>query len=142
MKGATLEVIGAIQHRRRRQQRKMLGAFGQKTIEKDLVEPLRCENRLRDARWRVLIEIDIGRAVGQVEIGKNGFGRKKVRNAPGAIVRDSRGTAAALGADKGQAAPQRTGVGIDEIDETADRISGIATGATIYSEMPLRMRSR
>ncbi|MNI91256.1 hypothetical protein D3C73_1488860 [compost metagenome] len=92
----------------------MLGAFGQKAIEKDLVEPLRRKNRLGYALSRVLIEIDIGRAIGQVEVGKDGLRRKEVRDAPGAIMRDGRRAAAALGADEGQAAPQRLGFGIDE----------------------------
>ncbi|MNT85528.1 hypothetical protein D3C72_2257050 [compost metagenome] len=43
---------------------------------------------------------------------------------------------------KARLRPSGSASGSTKIDETAERISGIATGATIYSEMPLRIRSR
>ncbi|MCY1242686.1 hypothetical protein D9M72_556680 [compost metagenome] len=38
--------------------------------------------------------------------------------------------------------PNGSASGSTKIDATADRTSGIATGATMYSEIPLRMSSR
>ncbi len=68
LEGAPFEIIGPVEQRGCSQQGEMLGAFGQKTVEKNLVQPLGRIDRLSNALRRILIEIDIGGAIGQIQI--------------------------------------------------------------------------
>ena len=100
----------------------MLRALGQQAIEENLVKPLRRKDGLGNALGRILIEIDVRRAIGQVEIGQDRLGREQVGDAEGAIMGDRRGPDPALGANEGDGAAKRLGVGYDVISARNPRI--------------------
>ena len=70
--GAGLGIVDAIQHRRRREQRKMLARFQQQAVEQHIVEALRRGQRIGDALARFLVEIQTRRAERQIEIDDGG----------------------------------------------------------------------
>ncbi|MCY1291886.1 hypothetical protein D9M70_410900 [compost metagenome] len=109
-----LKIIGAVQHGGGGQQRQVVGAFGQQPVKEHLVQALWRKHRFGNALRRILVEIDVGRAIGKVEIGENGLGREEAGDAPGAIVRDHRRTATALCTDEGDASAQGLGIRVDE----------------------------
>ena len=112
--GVGIEIVDAVERRRRGKQRQMLGALRKQPVEIDLVDALGREHRLGDALRRILVEIDVGRAERQVEIGDDDFGLEQRRHRPGDVVRDGRRADAALGADEGDRAADRLGFRIDE----------------------------
>ena len=77
---------------------------------------------------RILIEVETGRAVGEVHVDDHRLNLEIARDRPADIVRDSRGPDAALGADKGDDPAERLcaftriepGHGADEI-QNAER---------------------
>src|SRR5690606_11093436 len=72
------------------------------------------KHRLGYALHRVLVEIDVGRAEGQVEVHHHDLGLEQVRDAPADIVGQRRGTDTALGADKGDGTAERRRFRVDE----------------------------
>ncbi len=88
--GLRLDVVGPVEHGWRCEHGKMIRAAGQKTIQENLVQAFGRVDRFCDPLRRVLIEVDIGGTVGQVEIGQDHRRRKEAGNAPGAVVRDRR----------------------------------------------------
>ena len=68
-------------------------------------------DRLGDALRRILVEVDVGGAVRQIEIGKNGFSREQIGDAKGTVMGDRRGADASLGARDGDDAPDRLCIG-------------------------------
>ena len=92
----------------------MLGATRQKAVEIDLVDAVGGKHRFRDALGRILVEIDVGGAERQVHVGNHHLGLEQGRHGPGDVVADGRGTDATLGADEGDGAAERLGIGIDE----------------------------
>jgi hypothetical protein len=64
----------------------MLRTFGEQAVEKDFVQTLGREDGLGDPLRRVLVEIDIGGAKGQIEIRQDGLGREQARYAKRAVV--------------------------------------------------------
>ena len=112
--GILVEIVDAVERRRRGEQGQVLGALRQQAVEIDLVEPFRREDRLGDALRRILVEIDVGGAEGEIEIGDDDVGLEQRGDRPGDIVGDGRGADAALGADEGDRAAERLGVRIDE----------------------------
>ena len=77
-----IEIVDPLERRRRRKQRQMLGALGKQAIEIDLVDALRRENGFGNALRRILVEIDVGRSEGKVEIGDDHFGLEQRSTSP------------------------------------------------------------
>ncbi len=127
-KACPVEIIGAVEKRGSGQQRQMLGALGQQAVEEDLVEALRREDGLGDALGRVLIEIDIGRAIGQVEIGEDGFGRKQVEMPQAQLWAMVEEPTPPLAPMKAIAAPSGSASGSTKIVAIAAMMSGIRDG--------------
>ena len=98
----------------------MLGALGQQAVEQHLVEALRARERVGDALHRILIEIEPGRAEGEIEIGDDDVGLQDLRQRPGRVVADGRRADAALGADERIDVADRLGLGI--VVEIGDRL--------------------
>ncbi len=117
-----IEIINAIECRRRGKQRQMLGALREQPVEIDLVDAFRREHRLGNALRRVLVEIDICRAERQIEIGNHHFRSEQRRHAPCQIVGDGRGADATFCANESDGTADRIGLGIDEDgrDDTHD----------------------
>lgn len=128
LEGLAVEIIGTVEQRGRGKQRQMLGAFRQQAVEEDLVETIGCEDRFGDALGRILIEVDVRRAIGQVEIGEDRLGGEEIGNAKGAIMRDGRGAGAPFEPMKAMLRPSGSASGSTKIEAIAVRISGMATG--------------
>src|SRR6185312_10729261 len=109
-----VEIVDPVERGRGGEQRQVLRALGEQAVEIDLVDAFGRKHRLGDALRRILVEIDVGGAEGQIEVGDHHFGAEKVRHAPGDVVGDGRGTNPALGSDEGDGAAHRIGLGIDE----------------------------
>ena len=99
--GVGRDVVVAIEHDRRGEDRQMLGALGQQAVEQHLVETLGARQRVGDALHRILVEIEAGGAEGEIEIGDDDVGLEDLRQRPGRVVADGRRADAALGADEG-----------------------------------------
>ena len=89
----------------------MIGAFGQQTVDESAVDAVGREHRVGDALRRVLIVIEAGGAEGKVEIGHDRIERKIARDRPTDVMRDGGSADAALGADHGDNAADRLGIG-------------------------------
>ncbi len=64
-------VIVAIEHDGSGEDRQMLGAFGQQAIKQHFVEAIRARQGIGNALHRILIEIEAGRAEGEIEVGND-----------------------------------------------------------------------
>ena len=109
--GVGAEIVDPIERRRRRQQIQMVGAFGQQAVDESGVDAVGREHRFGDALRRILIEIEAGGAERQIEIGHDRVELEIVRDREADIVGDGGGADAALGADHGDDAADRLGVG-------------------------------
>ena len=119
VEGVGAEVVDPLERRRRRQQAQMVGAFRQQAVDEGGVDAIGREHRVGDALRRVLIVVEAGGAEGEVEIGDDRIEREIARDRPGDVVGDGGGADAALGADDGDDAADRLGVGRRE--QAADR---------------------
>ena len=118
--GALVEIVGAVERRRRGKQAEVVRAAGEQAVEEDVVEPLGRVDRLGDALRRILVEVEAGGAEGEVEIGDDDVVLEIAGDRPGDVVGDHRGADAALAADEGDGAAERLGRAIDV--ELADRL--------------------
>ena len=66
------EIQRAVEHRGSREEGQVLAAAGQEPVEQVRVEAIGREDRIRDALGRILIEIEPGRAKGNIKIGNDG----------------------------------------------------------------------
>ncbi len=112
--GVDTEIVDAFERRRRRQQAQVIGAFGQQTVDKGGVDAVRRKHRVGDALRRVLIVIEAGGAEGKVEIRHHGIEREIARDRPGDVMSDGGSADAAFGADHGDDAADRLGIGRGE----------------------------
>ena len=119
VEGLGAEIVDPLERRRRRQQAQMVGAFRQQTVDEGGVDAVGREHRVGDALRRILIVVEAGGAEGKVEVGDDRIEREIARDRPGDIVRDGGCADAALGADHGDDAADRLGVGRGE--QPADR---------------------
>ena len=67
-------IVVAVEHDRSGEDREMLRTLRQQTVEQLIIEPFRSRERFRDALHRILIEIEPGRAEGEIEIGDRDIG--------------------------------------------------------------------
>ena len=113
------EIVDPVERRRRRQQIEMIGAFGEQPIDEGGVDAVGRKHRFGDALRRVLIEIEAGRAEGEIEIGHDRIEREVVGDREGDIVGDGGSADAAFGADHGDDAADR--LGVRRREQSADR---------------------
>ncbi len=111
LEGVGAEIVDAIERRRRRQQVQMIGALRQQAVDERGIDAVGREHRFGDALRRILIEIETGGAEGQIEIGHDRIELEIVRDREADIVGDGGRADAALGADHGDDAADRLGVG-------------------------------
>src|SRR5215471_6841257 len=111
IEGLWIEIVDPIKGRRRRQHTQIVRAFRQEPIHEGGINPVWREYRIGDSlRW-VLIEIETGRAERQIEIRHDGIELQVARNGPRDIVGDRGSANATLGADNGNHAADRLGIG-------------------------------
>jgi len=96
----------------------VFGALGEQPVEIHLVDALGREDGFRDALGGVLIEVDVGGAEGEVEVGHHHLGLEQRGHGPGQIVGHGGGADAALGADEGDGAAHRLGSGSTKMEDT------------------------
>ena len=89
-------------------------------IKIDLVDALRREDRFCDALRGILVEIDIRRSEGKVEIGDHDLRLEQVGHRPADVVGDRRGSDPALCADESNGPPDWFALGINK-DARYDR---------------------
>ena len=112
IEGVGAEIVDAVERRRRRQQAQVFGAFRQQPVDERGVDAVGREHRVGDALRRVLVVVEAGGAEGEIEIGDHRIEGEIARDRPGDVVRDGRGADAALGADHGDDAADRLGIGL------------------------------
>ncbi len=93
--------------------------FDSRRSTKARVDAVGREHRVGDALRRILIVVETGGAEGEIEIGDDRIEREIARDRPADVVRDGGGADAAFGADHGDDAADRLGVGLRE--QPADR---------------------
>ena len=86
----------AVERRRRREDRKPIGAARQQAIEKVGVETIGREHRLRDALRRVLVEVEPGCAEGEIHVDDHGLHMEVASDREGEVVGDHRGADTSL----------------------------------------------
>ena len=113
----------AVQRRRRRKQTQPLGTAHQKPVEQRIIEPVRFVEGIAQRLGRVLVEIEPGRAEGEIEIDEHRIGLQPFRQRPGAIMGHRRGADTALGADEGNTLAGKGLLGIEEqVGNRADQM--------------------
>ena len=111
VEGVLAEIVGLVEGGRRGEKAEMVLAFGEQAVEQNLVQPVGAEHGVGDALRGVEIEIEPGRAEGQIEVGEDHVGAEEARHRPGDVVGDGGGADAALGADEGVGLPELLGPG-------------------------------
>ncbi len=89
----------------------MIGALRQQAVDEGGVDAVGRKHRFGDALRRILIEIEAGGAEREIEIGHHRIEHQVARERERDIVGDGGGADAALGADHGDDAADRLGIG-------------------------------
>ena len=108
------EVRGAVEGGGRGEQAEIVAALRQEAVDEVRVEAVGREDRLRHALRRILVEVEAGRAEGDVEVHDHRRHRQVPRHGPGRVVGHRGRADAALRPDKGDRAPDGIGAGLGE----------------------------
>ena len=82
------EIVDVVERRRRRQEAQVIGAFREQPIDEGVIDPIGRKYRFRNSLRRVLVEVEAGRAKGEIEIGHDCVEHEVARDGKGNIVSD------------------------------------------------------
>ena len=134
-----VQIAGAVEERRGGQQAELVAALRQQPVDQVGVEAIGAEHRLGDALGRILVEVEAGRAEGNVEIDDNRGKTVIAGDGPRQVVADRRRPNPSLGADDrdgaadgvGTRRPEKLGERGNEV-ENADRCDEVLADATAH----------
>ena len=135
--GGGIKIVGSVERAGSGEQAQMIGAARQQPVEQHLVETLGRGQRIGNSLQRILVEIEAGRAEGQVEIGDHHVALKHRGNGEGGVVADGARAGAALGPDKGNdlAYRPRLRIGVDRRN-ALDDLRDCDRGHDIFADAP------
>ncbi len=120
------KIEDAIQDGRRREKTEAVAALGQHPIDERGVDTVGVEHGVRNALQRILIEIERGRAEGEVEIGDDRGHLGDRRKRPGQVVRNRRSADTALCPHHPDQPAERFGAGrAEEFGDCAQEIDDV-----------------
>ena len=99
--GGGIKIVRAVERAGSGEQTQMIGAARQQPVEHHLVEALRRSQSIGNPLQRILVEIETGRAEGQIEIGDHHVALERRGDGEGGVVADGARAGAAFSADKG-----------------------------------------
>jgi hypothetical protein len=122
---ALLEVVGAVECDRCRQQVDVVGGLAHQAVQHGLVDLLVGRQRIGNAVRRILVEVEAGCAESQVHVEDKAILAQSGGDCPGHVVRNGGTACATLGGDETNGAADRSGIlGGEEIGDGADDLLG------------------
>ena len=110
--GMHVDVEVTVDDARGGKEAQLVGALGQQAIEERRIDALGRRQGFGNAHAGFLVEVQAGGAEGEVEIGDDRIGGIGARDEPADIVSDGARPDATLGADEGNDAADRLGLGV------------------------------
>src|SRR5262245_33870052 len=104
---AGVEIVRPVERAGRGEQAEIIRAARQEPVELEHIETVRRSERIDDALRGVLVEIEPGRAEGEIEIGDHHFPLERSGDGEGGVVANGARARAALRADKGDGLADR-----------------------------------